>query len=374
MAPLILAMQKDERFEPIVIVTGQHRHLLDQANSLFGIVPDEDLGIAQTGQDLTDVTTRVLLGMRTALRRLCPDLVIVQGDTSSTFSAALAAFYERIPVGHVEAGLRTFDRYSPYPEEVNRLLTTRLSSMHFAPSLQSRTNLIAEGIDPSRIEITGNTSIDALHWMLKREPTGQKLQIVERVRKHNGPIVLVTAHRRESWNGPIEQIAKAIQDIVDRRSDTLVIVVLHGNPRVREPFQRTLDGLERVFLCEPLEYDQLVQLLDASTLVLTDSGGLQEEAPSIGKPVLVLRETTERGEAITAGTARLIGTDRAAIVSATLELLADPDDFAAMAHATNPYGMGDAASKIIEAMARLFDKDTAEKIPQVVQNSTAIKR
>lgn len=360
-APLIRALREAAELEPVVVVTGQHRAMLDQVNTLFGIVPDADLDLLSPGQSLTTVTTRALEGVNAAVRRLRPDAVVVQGDTTTAFAGALAAFYEQVPVVHLEAGLRTDNRYAPFPEEINRRLTTDLASLHLAPTAGNRDNLIAEGVRAGSVVVTGNTVIDALLAVAaQRHPyTDPRLAaLVESGR----PIVLVTTHRRESWGAPMRGMAGAIADVARTHPAIAVVVPLHRNPIVREVLEGELDDLDNVLLTEARPYAEFARLLADSTLVVTDSGGIQEEAPSLGRPVLVLRETTERPEAVRAGTVRLVGTDRSEVREATAELLDDPGAYARMARAVNPYGDGHAADRSRAAIADLFG--VGDRLPE----------
>jgi UDP-N-acetylglucosamine 2-epimerase (non-hydrolysing) len=360
MAPLVRLLARDARFESRLCVTGQHRQMLDQALALFELVPDHDLDVMSAGQDLFDVTARVLLGMRGVLRAERPDVVLVHGDTTSCFAAALAAFYERIEVAHVEAGLRSGDLDAPFPEELNRVVADRVTRWHFAPTELARRNLLAEGRDPSRIAVTGNTVIDALLWTRGRvagrratdfaQALGERA--AERIDGWRGRIVLVTGHRRESFGRPFEELCSAIAACARRHQDWLFVYPVHPNPNVQQPARRLLGASSNVLLAPPLEYEPFVWLMDRCDLVLTDSGGVQEEAPALGKPVLVTREVTERPEAIEAGTARLVGTDASRITRALEELLGDPRAYAAMAGASNPYGDGRASERIADVLAR----------------------
>ena len=352
LAPVIKALHDSAVLEPVIVVTGQHRSMLDQVNSLFDITPDYDLDLIRDRPDLTGITTGVLSGLAPILASEQPDLVVVQGDTTTVFAAALAAFYAQIPVAHVEAGLRTGDRYNPFPEEINRRLTTALTSLHLAPTPTSRSNLLAEGVDPIGIHVTGNTVIDALLDVTARDlppanPLLARLPHAERV-------VLVTSHRRENWGEPMAQIARALARLARAFPDVLFVLPAHLNPTVRETLLPPLDGLENVLVTEPLDYVDMAYTLAVAHLVITDSGGVQEEAPSLGKPVLVLRDTTERPEAVTAQTVHLVGTDEERIVDATTLLLTDPTAYEAMAHAVNPYGDGHAARRIVAAIENFF--------------------
>jgi UDP-N-acetylglucosamine 2-epimerase (non-hydrolysing) len=355
-APLIQALAAAPWSRPVVAVTAQHRRILDQVLELFAICPNYDLDIMRSAQTLTDVTVGALDGLGPVLADADPDLVVVQGDTTTTFAAALASFYQRVPVVHLEAGLRTGDVLSPYPEEMNRRLTSQLASLHLAPTPSARANLLAEGVDPSSVVSTGNTVIDALHWTVRRRIPYRDRELAE-LDTDPRPVLLVTAHRRESWGEPMTAIGAALADLARSEPDLLVVLPVHPNPRVREALLPAVTGLDNVLVVEPLAYGEFARLLDRATIVLTDSGGVQEEAPSLGKPVLVMRDTTERPEAVAAGTARLVGTDHDQIVANVCSLLHDADAYAAMANAVNPYGDGRAAERSCQAMARFLGLD-----------------
>jgi UDP-N-acetylglucosamine 2-epimerase (non-hydrolysing) len=355
-APLIQALAAAPWSRPVVAVTAQHRRILDQVLELFAICPNYDLDIMRSGQTLTDVTVGALDGLGPVLADADPDLVVVQGDTTTTFAAALASFYRRVPVVHLEAGLRTGDVLSPYPEEMNRRLTSQLASLHLAPTPTARANLLAEGVDPSSVVSTGNTVIDALHWTVGRRIPYRDRELAE-LDTDPRPVLLVTAHRRESWGEPMTAIGAALADLARSEPDLLVVLPVHPNPRVREALLPAVTGLDNVLVVEPLAYGEFARLLDRATIVLTDSGGVQEEAPSLGKPVLVMRDTTERPEAVAAGTARLVGTDHDQIMASVCSLLHDADAYAAMANAVNPYGDGRAAERSCQAMARFLGLD-----------------
>jgi UDP-N-acetylglucosamine 2-epimerase (non-hydrolysing) len=353
LAPVLRQLERSPLFEPVVAVTGQHREMLEQVLDLFSIVPDYDLDIIEPRQSLTAITTRVLAGLEPIFAAERPDAVIVQGDTTTTFAGALAGFYHQVPVVHVEAGLRTCDLDAPYPEEANRQLTSRITSLHLAPTLGNKANLVAENVDPGKIVVTGNTVVDAL------------LQAADLSDGYGDPaladldddprrVILVTAHRRESWGEGQAAIGRALADIARTEPDVLIVFPIHRNPVVREHIQPPLAGLANVRIVEPLEYGALVRLMKRAQLVLTDSGGIQEEAPSLGKPVLVLRETTERPEAVAAGTVRLVGTEEASVIGAVRTLLHDQSEYAAMANAVNPYGDGRAAERSVAALAHFF--------------------
>ena len=356
MCPLVKEFQKnDSAFKTVVCVTGQHREMLRQVLDIFGVQPDYDLAIMRQGQDLYDVTTRVLTGMRDVLDEVKPDVVLVHGDTTTSMAAALAAFYRQIPVGHVEAGLRTHYIYSPWPEEMNRQMTGRLATYHFSPTPLSRQNLIDEGVAPEKITVTGNTVIDALHWVVKNvidqgyQPKDPSVASILQDDKRER-MVLITGHRRENFGDGFQNICLAIKELATRYPDVEFVYPMHLNPNVRRPireiFGETTD--ENLHFIEPLDYLDFVSLMKKSTLVLTDSGGIQEEAPGLGKPVLVMRDTTERPEAVEAGTVKLVGTDRTLIVREVSSLLDNPEAYAAMSQAVNPYGDGLACPRIVD--------------------------
>ncbi|MEM5314008.1 UDP-N-acetylglucosamine 2-epimerase (non-hydrolyzing) [Paraburkholderia sp. JHI869] len=354
MAPLVTRLQKEQGIRCRVCVTGQHREMLDQVLKLFAIQPDFDLNIMKRGQDLYDVTTSILTGMRDVLARDKPDLVLVHGDTTTTMAATLASFYSRTPVAHVEAGLRTGNLLSPWPEEANRKLTGALASLHFAPTATARENLLREGVPPHSIVVTGNTVIDALLHVRGRFATDTELrEQAQSVLPQLDPsrrLILVTGHRRESFGDGFERICTALAHIARARPDVYIVYPVHLNPSVREPVNRLLTAIGNVHLIEPLDYLPFVSLMDRAHLILTDSGGIQEEAPSLRKPVLVMRETTERQEAIEAGVVRLVGTDVDAIVQGVTHLLDDDAAYAAMSRGENPYGDGQACDRIASAL------------------------
>ena len=354
MAPLVHALAQDPAFDTRVCVTAQHRQMLDQVLNLFSIVPDYDLNIMKPGQGLTEITCRILEGLKPILTEFRPDVVLVQGDTTTTIATSLAAFYQRIPVGHVEAGLRTGDLYSPWPEEANRTLTGHLAMYHFAPTERSRQNLLRENIPDARIFVTGNTVIDALiavrDRVLADEPLRLRLETQYPFLDGDKKMILVTGHRRESFGEGFEQICRALADIAAQNRDVQIVYPVHLNPNVTEPVNRILGHVENVVLIEPQEYLPFVWLMNHAWLILTDSGGIQEEAPSLGKPVLVMRETTERPEAVEAGTVRLVGTDTQRIVAEVTRLLNDEAAYQAMSHAHNPYGDGQACERILHAL------------------------
>ncbi|MDR7866176.1 MAG: UDP-N-acetylglucosamine 2-epimerase (non-hydrolyzing) [Sporomusaceae bacterium] len=347
MAPVVLELAKyPALITPVVAVTAQHREMLDQVLQLFRIVPDHDLDIMSQGQTLFDITCRSLQGLNDVLTRERPDVVLVHGDTTTTFAGSLAAFYHQIAVGHVEAGLRTRNKFSPFPEEMNRKLTGSLTDLHFAPTATARDNLLAEAIEPAAVFVTGNTVIDALLATVddRYEFTEPLLAGIDYCSRR---VILVTTHRRENLGEPLRHVYQALRDIVGEFADVEVVFPVHKNPRVREVVQAELGGLARVHLIDPLDYQPFANLIARSYLVLTDSGGIQEEAPSLGKPVLVLRDTTERPEAIGAGTVKLVGTDREIVYAQTRRLLVDQEEYRRMASACNPYGDGRAASRIV---------------------------
>ncbi|MQA28768.1 MAG: UDP-N-acetylglucosamine 2-epimerase (non-hydrolyzing) [Luteitalea sp.] len=359
LCPVVRALRDAKHLEPHVCVTAQHRQMLDPVLNVFDVVPDVDLNLMEPSQTLASLTGRALAALDRYLTAHRPDLVIVQGDTTTAFTAALAAFYHRIPVGHVEAGLRTGDRFSPYPEEINRTLTARLADYHFPPTEWARQNLLKEGVASERIVVTGNTVIDALliaQDRARRAPPA--LPLLGRELESGQRMVLITGHRRESFGPGMESICRAIAELARRFPTTRFVYPVHLNPNVREPVFRLLGDVDNVDLIEPLSYLPFVALMERSTLVLTDSGGIQEEAPSLGKPVLVMRDTTERPEGVEAGTSRLVGTARESIVESVSQLLTDPDVYAAMSQIANPYGDGRAAGRIARACEHwLLDRE-----------------
>ena len=354
MAPLVHALEADDRFDAKVCVTAQHREMLDQVLELFKIKPDFDLNIMKAGQTLNDVTAAVIKGLRPVLEDFEPDFVLVHGDTATTFAAALAAYYQKIKVGHVEAGLRTGNIYSPWPEEANRKLTSSIAYHHFAPTLGSRDNLLKEGVSEDQITVTGNTVIDALFWV--REKLKQDTSLSNELSSRfdylhlNKKLILVTGHRRESFGGGFERICDALCKIATNNPDVQILYPVHLNPNVQEPVNRLLKGLENLFLIEPQQYLPFCYLMDRASIILTDSGGIQEEAPSLGKPVLVMRETTERPEAVDSGTVRLVGTDVDLIVDQVNLLLTNLDEYQKMSRAHNPYGDGKASKRIMDSI------------------------
>lgn len=358
MAPLVKRLACEDGFECRVCVTGQHREMLDQVLALFDICPDFDLNIMKRGQDLFDVTTAILSGMRDVLSTYRPDMVLVHGDTTTTMATTLAAFYQRIPVGHVEAGLRTGNLASPWPEEANRKLTGALAALHFAPTARARDNLLAEGVRDEAIVVTGNTVIDALLQVRERlthdDALGKLADGALPSFAGGRRLVLVTGHRRESFGGGFERICSALARIAHASPDVDIVYPVHLNPNVREPVNRLLTGIPNVHLIEPLDYLPFVRLMDRAHLILTDSGGIQEEAPSLHKPVLVMRDTTERQEAVDAGVVKLVGTGEQNIVDGVMQLLSDKDAYAAMSRGGNPYGHGRACD-LIAATLQQFE-------------------
>ena len=353
MAPIVDAVKAADDLTASVVVTGQHREMLDQVNGLFGITPDFDLELLAHGQTLAQMTTKVLDRLTPVLEEVRPDAVVVQGDTTSAFAAGLAAFYQKIPVFHVEAGLRTEDPLNPFPEEMNRRLATRLSVLHLAPTSTSRDNLLVENVDPASVVVTGNSVIDALLSTVRSRDAFETpaLQVLD---SSDGKMVLVTAHRRESWGAPLESVGRALARLATTFTDVTFVLPLHANPIVRESLVPAVGDLSNVIITDPLAYGDFSRLIERATVVLTDSGGVQEEAPSLGKPVLVMRENTERPEAVEAGTVRLVGTDEDAVVDAVTSLLTDEAAFASMANAVNPYGDGRAAERTVAAIRQYF--------------------
>lgn len=352
MAPLVKKLNADPDIESVLCVTAQHREMLDQVLELFELKPDYDLNIMKPNQTLAMITANVLTGMEDVLIKERPDIVLVHGDTSTTFSAALAAFYQKIPVGHVEAGLRTYDMYSPFPEEVNRVLTGHMASIHFAPTERNRSNLMKEGIPEDRIAITGNTVVDALLEVADK-PYEFEDETLKNIDFENKRVIAVTCHRRENLGEYMVHIFSAIREIAEEFDDVEVVYPVHLNPKVRATANEILSGCENVHLIDPLSYQPFVNLMAKSYFIITDSGGMQEEAPSLGKPVLVVRRETERPEALAAGTVKLAGVEQATIAAMARELLTDRSAYDAMAHAENPYGDGHACEKIIEALKNM---------------------
>ena len=352
MCPLVLEMRKyPEYIQPIVAVTAQHREMLDQVLDLFGIVPDYDLNIMTSGQTLYDVTTRALMGLKPVMEEAKPDMVLVHGDTTTTFAGALAAFYAQIPVGHVEAGLRTGNKYSPYPEEMNRKLTGAIADMHFAPTATSKGNLLKENVNSASILITGNTVIDALQTTVHGDYHFAD-EDFNRVFATGHKLILMTTHRRENLGEPMRHVYRALKSVLETHENVEAIFPVHKNPKVREIVNQELGHLSRVHLIEPMDYEPFANLMAKVDIVLTDSGGIQEEAPALGKPVLVLRDTTERPEAVEAGTVKLVGTAYEDVLQETNRLLDDDEHYRSMAEAANPYGDGKACERIIKAILR----------------------
>ncbi|MDD9178991.1 MULTISPECIES: non-hydrolyzing UDP-N-acetylglucosamine 2-epimerase [Aliivibrio] len=358
MAPLVHKLSEAQGIESKVCVTAQHREMLDQVLNLFDITPDFDLNIMKPGQSLYDVTSNILMGLKPVLEEFQPNIVLVHGDTATTLSTSLAAYYQQIAVGHVEAGLRTGNIYSPWPEEGNRKLTGAIATLHFAPTSTSQQNLLNEGIDNNSISTTGNTVIDALFLIRKKLEQDQDLNAT--LAAHFSELdpakklILVTGHRRESFGGGFERICEALVEIAQKHPDTQVLYPVHLNPNVREPVNRILKGVDNVHLIEPQDYLPFVYLMNQAHIILTDSGGIQEEAPSLGKPVLVMRDTTERPEAVEAGTVKLVGTNKQAIIDAVENLLTNQTDYEKMSRAHNPYGDGQACDRIIDSIKQHF--------------------
>lgn len=353
MAPLVLELKKYEEIETIVCVTAQHREMLDQVLEIFKITPDYDLDIMKTRQSLVGITTRVLEGLDEVIKKEQPDIVLVHGDTSTSFVAALAAFYNQVKVGHVEAGLRTFDKYSPFPEEMNRQLTGRISDLNFSPTEQNRKNLLAENISDDTIYVTGNTVIDAMKTTVNKAYKFSD-EVLNEIDFDNRRVIIVTAHRRENLGEPLENICEALKEIVETYDDVELVYPVHLNPAVRDTVFGILGGKDRVHLIDPLDVLELHNAMDRSFMVMTDSGGIQEEAPSLAKPVLVLRRETERPEAVEAGTVKLAGVKKEDIIALAKDLLDNEASYNAMAHAANPYGDGDASRRITEAILYAF--------------------
>jgi UDP-N-acetylglucosamine 2-epimerase (non-hydrolysing) len=355
LVPVLKEMEKyPDELRSVVVVTAQHREMLDQVLRLFRIAPQYDLDLMRPAQTPFEVTARVLEGLRSVLGKEAPDLVLVQGDTTTVLAASIAAFYLKIPVGHVEAGLRTYDKYQPFPEEMNRRLVSHIADWHFAPTDQARHNLLGEGVPDSHIFVTGNTVIDTLLQVAKQEHAFVH-PLLKRIDFDSSRVLLVTAHRRENWGDPLRAICQAMRDIVSRFPEVVVVFSVHLNPKVQTLVRAELAGVGRVHLLEPLDYQPFVQLMSRCYFILTDSGGIQEEAPSLGKPVLVLRNVTERPEGVEAGTLRLVGTDQRRIFRAVEELLTSQSTYNQMAHASNPYGDGKASQRIVTALLSLPD-------------------
>lgn len=352
MAPIVKELEKRTNIDSVVAVTGQHREMLDQVLKIFDIVPDYDMNIFKSGQTLTEITVNSMLGLEKILDKEKPDVLLVQGDTTSVFSGAIAAFYKGVKIGHVEAGLRSGNLYSPFPEEANRKLTGVLANYHFCPTDSNRENLLKEGYDESNIYITGNTVIDALKYAVKDDYVFEQ-DILNSI-DYNKDVILLTSHRRENIGEPMENIFSAVRDVVNEKENVEVIFPMHLNPKVREIAHKYFDGLDRVHLIDPLDYLPFSNLIKKVKLVLTDSGGIQEEAPALGKPVLVVREETERMEGVIANTARLVGTKKENVYKNLIDLLDNKESYEAMSHAVNPYGDGHSAKKIIDILEESF--------------------
>lgn len=352
MCPLVKGLEKSDEFESIVCVTAQHREMLDQVLELFEVIPDYDLDIMKSGQTLSQITSRILMGIEEMFIKEKPDMVLIHGDTSTTFAGALAAFYNGVAVGHVEAGLRSFDKFSPFPEEMNRSLTGRIADLHFSPTVSNKSNLLKEGIDEPTIYLTGNTVIDALKTFISKEYKFDH-ELLDNIKFEEEKTVLITSHRRENLGEPMRQIFRAIRRLVEDL-DVRVIYPIHLNPKVREIANEIFGDMEKVHLIEPLEYKSFANLMDRVYLIMTDSGGLQEEAPALGKPVLVLRRETERPEAIDAGTVLLAGVEEENIYNLAYELLTNEDSYKKMSNAVNPYGDGTAVDKTIDSIRKYF--------------------
>ena len=363
MAPIVMEMKKyPDKIIPVVAVTAQHREMLDQVLNLFQIVPDYDLDIMAAGQTLFDITSKAMLGLDKVLAKEKPDIVLVHGDTTTTFAGALAAYYHQKAVGHVEAGLRTHNKYSPFPEEMNRKLTGSIADLHFAPTSTSEQNLLAESVKAEGIFVTGNTVIDALHHTVREEFSFTD-DLLQKIDFDNKRIILVTTHRRENLGEPMRHVYEALRQITEEFEDVEIVFPVHKNPKVREVVQEELGGLEKVHLIDPLDYEPFANLMHKAHLILTDSGGVQEEAPALGKPVLVLRDTTERPEAVSAGTVKLIGTDKNRVYEETKLLLSDEKEYSRMAESCNPYGDGKASERILQAI--LYHYGLSECRPSV---------
>ncbi|WP_294357870.1 non-hydrolyzing UDP-N-acetylglucosamine 2-epimerase [uncultured Clostridium sp.] len=354
MAPLVKELEKCESIESIVCVTAQHREMLDQVLELFKISPNYDLNIMKEKQTLTGITTRVLEGIEDVLEKEKPDIVLVHGDTTTTFAGGLAAFYKQIKVGHVEAGLRTFDKYFPFPEEMNRKLTGALTDMHFSPTTAAKSNLLREGVNESSIFITGNTVIDAMEHTVEKDYVFENHRLNE-IDFKNKKIIMVTAHRRENWGEGIKNICESLKDIVEKNKDVELVYLVHLNPIVKDMVEEYLGDVERVHLLPPLDTKETHNLMNRSYMVMTDSGGLQEEAPHLGKPVLVLRDVTERPEAVEAGTVKLVGTNKEVIINEANKLIRDKNEYEKMSRAINPYGDGNASKRIVDNILYYFN-------------------
>ncbi len=355
MAPLIKELEKCSEIQSVVAVTAQHRQMLDQVLEIFDITPDYDLNIMQAGQTLSDITTRALNGLDKVIKEAKPDIILVHGDTSTTFAGALAAFYNQVKIGHVEAGLRTYDNYSPYPEEMNRKLTGAMTDFHFSPTISNKNNLLKENINEDSIYITGNTVIDALKTTVRSDYKFED-EALAALDFENSKVILVTAHRRENLGKPLEDICTALKTIVENNPDVKLVYPMHMNPKVRDTATSILGGLERVHLIEPLSVKELHNAMNRAYMIMTDSGGLQEEAPSLGKPVIVLRNETERPEAVEAGTVLMGGVDKDVIIEKAQMLLSDKEAYEKIAQTANPYGDGNASKRIVDAILFAFGK------------------
>lgn len=355
MAPLVKELESREEIESKVCVTAQHREMLDQVLELFNIKPEYDLNIMKTKQSLTGITTRVLEGLEEVFAQEKPDMILVHGDTTTTFAGGLAAFYQQIKIGHVEAGLRTFDKYFPFPEEMNRKLTGALADLHFAPTESSKRNLLREGIDESLIKITGNTVIDAMEYTVDNDYTFESDEL-NYIDFENKKVIMITAHRRENWGDGISNICDALVDIVENNADVEIVYLVHLNPVVRDMVYSKLEGRERIHLLPPLDTKETHNLMNKCFMVMSDSGGLQEEAPHLGKPVLVLRDVTERPEAVEAGTVKLVGTDKSKIIEEANLLINNKNYYNEMSRAINPYGDGMASKRIVDSILNYFGK------------------
>lgn len=365
MAPLVKALEKDERFESIVCVTAQHREMLDSVLDIFDIKPQYDLNIMAHGQTIIDISNKVLKGVDEVIKKVEPDIVLVHGDTSTTLNGALAAFYNKVPVGHVEAGLRSYDIYSPFPEEMNRKLTGGITELHFAPTKTNQSNLLLEGINQKKIHVTGNTVIDALLSVVNENHKFED-EILNNIDFNNKKVILLTTHRRENWGQPMENIFKAMIELIENNEDVEIIFPMHKNPSIRELAHRYFDKyIEKVHLIEPLEYVEFTNLMSKVYLIMTDSGGIQEEAPALGKPVMVLRTETERPEAVEAGTVILAGVKKEIIVNIADELIKNEKSYKAMTQATNPYGDGKACERILNIIEDNFMNMKEKKLVEV---------
>ncbi|WP_319001906.1 non-hydrolyzing UDP-N-acetylglucosamine 2-epimerase [Clostridium algoriphilum] len=356
MAPLIKELEKSSQVHCIVCVTAQHREILDQVLGIFSIIPQYDLNIMKAKQTLTGITCSVLQGLEEVLLKEKPDIVLVHGDTTTTFAASLAAFYRKIPVGHVEAGLRSHKKFFPYPEEINRKLTSGLTDLHFAPTTTSKENLLSEGVEKNTIFVTGNTVIDAMKYTIEEDYVFENREL-NKIDYKNKKVIMVTAHRRENWGMGIENICKALKIISEENKDVEVLYLVHPNPVVKDMVNSILSGVDRIHLLQPIDTKEIHNLMRKCYLVMTDSGGIQEEAPHLGKPVLVLRDVTERVEAERAGTVKLVGIDIDKIVSNANKLLRNEDEYNQMSKSINPYGDGNASAKIVDALLNYFKKD-----------------